>query len=155
MCAILFGAEFMEKNVVVTGNANCNSPLVWDEMMLGAIRASCRRNQPILCSPFVLGGANTPASTAPAVAQLNAECAFGARLHAGGAQGLPGHLRSLPLNGVDGFRRPDGGHARNLAHELHDRADGTPLQCALAHLEYASVARKFSTPGPATRALQP
>jgi len=41
--------------------------------MLGAMRAFNRRNQPVLCSPFVLGGANTPASTAAAVAQLNAE----------------------------------------------------------------------------------
>ena len=41
--------------------------------MLGAMRAFCRRNQPVLCSPFVLGGANTPASVAPTVAQLNAE----------------------------------------------------------------------------------
>ena len=73
MCAILFGAEFLEDHPVVTGNANGNSPLVWDEVMLGAMRAFCRRNQPVLCSPFVLGGANTPASTAPAVAQLNAE----------------------------------------------------------------------------------
>ena len=73
MCAILFGAEFMETHPVVTGNCNGNSPLVWDETMLGAMRAFCRRNQPVLCSPFVLGGANTPASTAPAVAQLNAE----------------------------------------------------------------------------------
>lgn len=73
MCAILFGAEFMETHPVVTGNCNGNSPLVWDEVMLGAMRAFCRRNQPVLCSPFVLGGANTPASTAPAVAQLNAE----------------------------------------------------------------------------------
>ncbi len=73
MCAILFGAEFMETHAVVTGNCNGNSPLVWDEVMLGAMRAFCKRNQPILCSPFVLGGANTPASTAPAVAQLNAE----------------------------------------------------------------------------------
>jgi len=73
MCAILFGEEFMETHAVVTGNCNGNSPLVWDETMLGAMRAFCRRNQPILCSPFVLGGANTPASTAPAVAQLNAE----------------------------------------------------------------------------------
>lgn len=73
MCAILFGAEFMEANPVVTGNCNGNSPLVWDEIMLGAMRAFCRRNQPVLCSPFVLGGANTPASVAPAVAQLNAE----------------------------------------------------------------------------------
>ena len=58
---------------VVTGNCNGNSPLVWDQVMLGAMRAFCRRNQPVLCSPFVLGGANTPASVAPAVAQLNAE----------------------------------------------------------------------------------
>ncbi len=73
MCAILFGADFMESHPVVTGNCNGNSPLVWDETMLGAMRAFCRRNQPVLCSPFVLGGANTPASVAPAVAQLNAE----------------------------------------------------------------------------------
>jgi trimethylamine--corrinoid protein Co-methyltransferase len=73
MCALLFGTEFMESHPVVTGNCNGNSPLVWDEVMLGAMRAFCRRNQPVLCSPFVLGGANTPASTAPAVAQLNAE----------------------------------------------------------------------------------
>lgn len=73
MCAILFGAEFMENHAVVTGNCNGNSPLVWDETMLSAMRAFNRRNQPVLCSPFVLGGANTPASTAPAVAQLNAE----------------------------------------------------------------------------------
>ncbi len=73
MCAILFGADFLEEHAVVTGNCNGNSPLVWDQVMLGAMRAFCRRNQPVLCSPFVLGGANTPASTAPAVAQLNAE----------------------------------------------------------------------------------
>jgi trimethylamine--corrinoid protein Co-methyltransferase len=73
MCAILFGADFLEKHAVTTGNCNGNSPLVWDQVMLGAMRAFCRRNQPVLCSPFVLGGANTPASTAPTVAQLNAE----------------------------------------------------------------------------------
>lgn len=73
MAAILFGEAFIETHAVVTGNCNGNSPLVWDETMLGAMRAFSRRNQPVLCSPFVLGGANTPASTAPAVAQLNAE----------------------------------------------------------------------------------
>ena len=73
MCAILFGDDFLESHAVTTGNCNGNSPLVWDETMLGAMRAFCRRNQPVLCSPFVLGGANTPASVAPAVAQLNAE----------------------------------------------------------------------------------
>jgi trimethylamine--corrinoid protein Co-methyltransferase len=73
MCGVLFGDEFLESNAVVTGNCNGNSPLVWDETMLSAMRAFNRRNQPVLCSPFVLGGANTPASTVPAVVQLNAE----------------------------------------------------------------------------------
>jgi trimethylamine--corrinoid protein Co-methyltransferase len=73
MCKIMFGEEYMKTHAVVTGNVNGNSPLVWDETMLGAMRAFCRHNQPVLCSPFVLGGANTPASVAPSVAQLNAE----------------------------------------------------------------------------------
>ncbi|MEX0350862.1 MAG: trimethylamine methyltransferase family protein [Paracoccaceae bacterium] len=73
MCAILFGDDFIEDHPVTTGNCNGNSPLVWDETMLGAMRAFCRRNQPVLCSPFVLGGANTPASVPATVAQLNAE----------------------------------------------------------------------------------
>ena len=73
MCDILFGPNFIDSHPVVTGNCNGNSPLVWDETMLGAMRAFCKRNQPVLCSPFVLGGANTPASVAPTVAQLNAE----------------------------------------------------------------------------------
>ncbi|WP_372884714.1 trimethylamine methyltransferase family protein [Shimia sp.] len=73
MCAILFGEDYLESHAVTTGNINGNSPLVWDETMLGAMRAFCRRNQPVLCSPFVLGGANTPANVPAAVAQLNAE----------------------------------------------------------------------------------
>lgn len=73
MCEILFGADVMEETPVVTGNCNGNSPLVWDETMLSAMRAFCKRKQPVLCSPFVLGGANTPASIPAAVAQLNAE----------------------------------------------------------------------------------
>jgi trimethylamine--corrinoid protein Co-methyltransferase len=73
MCAILFGEDYIDTHPVVTGNCNGNSPLVWDETMLGALRAFCKRNQPILCSPFVLGGANTPASVPATVAQLNAE----------------------------------------------------------------------------------
>lgn len=73
MCAILFGDDFLDKHPVTTGNCNGNSPLVWDETMLGALRAFSRRNQPVLCSPFVLGGANTPASVPATVAQLNAE----------------------------------------------------------------------------------
>ena len=46
MCDILFGPNFIDDHPVVTGNCNGNSPLVWDETMLGAMReigrASCR-----------------------------------------------------------------------------------------------------------------
>lgn len=97
MCAILFGADVMERTPVVTGNANCNSPLVWDEAMLGAIRAFSSRNQPILCSPFALGGANTPASTAPTVVQLNAEALAGlayTQVVRRGAPAIYGHFLS-------------------------------------------------------------
>jgi len=73
MCDILFGQDYIDNHPVTTGNINGNSPLVWDATMLGALRAFVKRNQPVLCSPFVLGGANTPASTVPAVVQLNAE----------------------------------------------------------------------------------
>ncbi len=73
MCKIMFGEDYLETHPVTTGNVNGNSPLVWDETMLGALRAFSRNMQPVLCSPFVLGGANTPASTAATVAQLNAE----------------------------------------------------------------------------------
>ncbi|MEL6577972.1 MAG: trimethylamine methyltransferase family protein, partial [Pseudomonadota bacterium] len=44
MCAILFGAAVMEEHAVTVGNCNGNSPLVWDETMLSAMRAFCRRN---------------------------------------------------------------------------------------------------------------
>jgi trimethylamine---corrinoid protein Co-methyltransferase len=77
MCAILFGAEVIDRHPVVTGNCNANSPLLWDETMLGAMRAFARRNQPILVSPFMMAGANTPASVPAAVAQLNAEALSG------------------------------------------------------------------------------
>ncbi|MEM9603699.1 MAG: trimethylamine methyltransferase family protein [Pseudomonadota bacterium] len=97
MAAILFGEDYLETHPVVTGNCNGNSPLVWDEVMLGALRAFSRRNQPILCSPFVLGGANTPASTVPAVAQLNAEalsCLAYTQVVRKGAPAIYGHYLS-------------------------------------------------------------
>jgi trimethylamine--corrinoid protein Co-methyltransferase len=97
MCAILFGEEYLETHPVCTGNCNGNSPLVWDETMLGALRAFSKRNQPILCSPFVLGGANTPASVAPTVAQLNAEalsCLAYTQVVRKGAPAIYGHYLS-------------------------------------------------------------
>ena len=97
MCDILFGKKFVDTHAVTTGNINGNSPLVWDETMLGALRAFVQRKQPVLCSPFVLGGANTPASTVPAVVQLNAEALSAlayTQLLKPGARAIYGHYLS-------------------------------------------------------------
>ena len=111
MCAILFGEEYLESHPVATGNCNGNSPLVWDETMLGAMRAFCRRNQPVLCSPFVLGGANTPASTRRFSCSAQCRSTVCACLYPGGSKRVSGHLRALSFHRVHEIRRTHGGYA--------------------------------------------
>jgi trimethylamine--corrinoid protein Co-methyltransferase len=77
MAKIVYGDAFIEANTVMASVINCNSPLVWDATMLGALKCYARHNQASLVSPFVLAGANTPASTVGALAQLNAEALAG------------------------------------------------------------------------------
>ena len=80
MARLVFGEAFVDRNVVMTAIFNCNSPLVWDKTMLDAMRVYAAANQALLCSPFVLYGANTPvhilASTAQVVAEALAGMAF-------------------------------------------------------------------------------
>ncbi len=77
MAGIVFGDDFVRDNTVLTSVVNCNSPLVWDQTMLDALRVYAAHNQPCLISPFALCGASTPASTIGAVAQVNAEALAG------------------------------------------------------------------------------
>ncbi len=77
MCEILFGADFIRRNTVMTSVVNCNSPLVWDASMLGALRHYARHNQAVLVTPFIMAGAMAPVATAGAIAQLNAEVTAG------------------------------------------------------------------------------
>ncbi len=87
MAQIVFGKDYLKEHTVMTSVINCNSPLVWDASMLDALKVYARHNQAVLCSPFVMAGASTPASTAGSVAQLNAEAlagiAFGQLVQAG------------------------------------------------------------------------
>ena len=127
MCAILFGDDYLETHPVTTGNCNGNSPLVWDETMLGAMRAFSKRNQPVLCSPFVLGGANTPASVVASVAQLNAEALSAlayTQVIRKGAPAIYGHYLST-VSMKSGAR--DGRYARDQFDEFYDRANGAIL----------------------------
>ncbi len=77
LAQILFGAEFVDRNTVLTSVVNCNSPMVWDATMLGALTVYARNNQAVLVTPFIMAGAMAPASTAGAIAQLNAEVTAG------------------------------------------------------------------------------
>ncbi len=77
MLGIVFGRERLEERCCVISLINCNSPLVWDETMLGALKVYSRAGQACLISPFVMGGANSPASPVATVAQLNAEALAG------------------------------------------------------------------------------
>ena len=77
MAKIVFGESFIAENTVMLSLANANTPLVWDETMLGAVKVYARANQGVICAPFTLAGANTPASTVATVAQLNAEALAG------------------------------------------------------------------------------
>ncbi len=77
MAEVVFGADFIAANTVMLSLANANTPLVWDETMLGAVKVYARANQGVILAPFTLAGANTPASTVATVAQLNAEALAG------------------------------------------------------------------------------
>ena len=77
MAEIVFGAEFVAKNPVMTAIINANTPLVWDETMLGALKIYARAWQPAILAPFTMAGANTPASATATVAELNAEALAG------------------------------------------------------------------------------
>lgn len=77
MLRIVFGADFVDRHAVVTALLNCNTPLVWDETMLDALRIYAAANQPALLTPFLLAGASGPASPQAGVALLIAESLAG------------------------------------------------------------------------------
>jgi len=77
MAGIVHGQDFVKDNTVVVSITNCNSPLVWDQTMLDAMRVYASNNQPIIAAPFALCGASTSASSIGAVAQVNAEALAG------------------------------------------------------------------------------
>ena len=77
MARIVFGGKDAGERTVLISLVNGNSPLVWDATMLGAMKVYARHRQALLVSPFIMQGANTPVTTAGALAQLNAEAVAG------------------------------------------------------------------------------
>jgi trimethylamine--corrinoid protein Co-methyltransferase len=78
MCKILFGADFVDQNTVVINLINANSPMVFDDTMLGAAKVYARNNQACIVSPFILAGAMSPVTVAGTLTQVLAEVLAGA-----------------------------------------------------------------------------
>jgi len=77
MCEILFGKEFVQDNTVMTSLININSPMTFDDVMMGALEVYARNNQACIISPFIVGGAMAPVSVAGTLTQVLAEVLAG------------------------------------------------------------------------------
>lgn len=77
MCRILFGESFVDEHTVVISLINANSPMTFDETMLGAAEVYARNNQATVISPFILAGAMSPVTAAGTLAQILAEAMAG------------------------------------------------------------------------------
>jgi len=77
MCEILFGKEFVQQNAVMTSLININSPLTFDDVMMGALEVYAANNQATIISPFIVGGAMAPVSAAGTLTQVLAEVLAG------------------------------------------------------------------------------
>ena len=80
MSRIVFGEDFVDKNCVIQGNINVNSPLVYDKTMTDALKGYARANQGVVITPFILGGAMSPVTMPAAIAQAHAETMVGVAL---------------------------------------------------------------------------
>ncbi|MEO6651752.1 MAG: trimethylamine methyltransferase family protein [Ilumatobacteraceae bacterium] len=134
MARILFGADFVDRNCVILGNVNVNSPLVWDNAMTGAIRAYAEANQAPVVVPFILGGAMGPVTLAGDIAQAHAETMVGVALGQLIRPGSPviygNFLSSMALrSGSPTFGTPEPAIGSLVVGQLARRV-GLPLRCA-------------------------
>lgn len=77
MCGILFGEDFVQNNTVMTSLTNINSPMTFDDVMMGSLEIYARNNQACIISPFIVGGAMAPVSVAGTLTQVLAEVLAG------------------------------------------------------------------------------
>jgi trimethylamine--corrinoid protein Co-methyltransferase len=61
----------------MTSLINANSPMVWDGVMLGALKVLARANQACVISPFIVAGAMSPVTTVGTLTQILAEASVG------------------------------------------------------------------------------
>src|SRR5215472_16239617 len=81
MTAILLGGrDRIEETAAILALVNVNSPLRYDDRMLGALLEYAAANQPVVVTPFLMAGAMSPMGLAGTIAQQTAEALAGIAL---------------------------------------------------------------------------
>jgi len=123
MASLLFGADFVQNNTVMTSLININSPLTFDGIMMGALEVYAANNQAAIVSPFIVGGAMAPVSVAGTLTQVLAEILAGvsySQLVRKGAPVIAGaFVTSIDMNsGAPTFGTPEASHITYGAGQL-------------------------------------
>jgi len=77
MAKLVFGEAFVANNCCIASLINANSPMTFDDTMLGAAKVYARNNQACIISPFILAGAMSPVTIAATLTQILAEAMAG------------------------------------------------------------------------------
>ncbi|MEI4194988.1 trimethylamine methyltransferase family protein [Roseovarius sp. E0-M6] len=134
MCEILFGKEFVQDNTVMTSLTNINSPMTFDDVMMGSLEVFAANNQACIISPFIVGGAMAPVSVAGTLTQVLAEVMAGvaySQLVRPGAPAIFGaFVSSIDMNsGAPTFGTPEASLITYGAGQLARRL-GLPFRSA-------------------------
>ena len=126
MSKLLFGADVVDRNVVMTSLININSPLTFDSIMMGALEVYARAGQATIISPFIVGGAMAPVTVAGTLTQVLAEVLAGvaySQLVRPGAPVIFGaFVTSIDMNsGAPTFGTPEAAHITYGAGQLARR----------------------------------
>ncbi|WP_109464686.1 trimethylamine methyltransferase family protein [Albibacillus kandeliae] len=112
MCEVLFGKDFVQENTVMTSLINVNSPMTFDDVMMGSMEVYARNNQACILSPFIVGGAMAPVSVAGTLTQVLAEVlagiAYNQLVRAGAPVIFGAFVTSIDMNsGAPTFGTPE------------------------------------------------
>ncbi|WP_420627870.1 trimethylamine methyltransferase family protein [Candidatus Leptofilum sp.] len=124
MTKILFGPDLQPELGPVTGGIiNANSPLVYDDRMLGGMITFARAGQFLVITPFILAGAMSPVTMAAAIAQQNAEALAGIAFLQLVRPGTPAIYGGFTTNvdmrsGAPAFGTPEGAWAFFIGAQL-------------------------------------
>jgi trimethylamine--corrinoid protein Co-methyltransferase len=126
MASILFGKDFVQENTVITSLININSPMTFDDVMMGALEVYAQNNQACIVSPFIVGGAMAPVSVAGTLTQVMAEAlagiAYSQLIRPGAPVIIGAFVTSIDMNsGAPTFGTPEASHITYGAGQLARR----------------------------------